>query len=219
MKNIINLIYKDLKLLIHPVTCVYIALAGIMSIIPNYPRFVGPLYMLIGIMLIMTNEAQYMDKEFCGILPVSKSDSVKARIIVVVLLEVITVIASVIVAVIVQKDFKIEIESFTIEPNLIMVSGIFLSYAAANALMVSANYRKNFKTKLSSLLGILAYSIVSSFIEFGVTSIPGLEFMRTNADSDLMRQLPFAIASLAIYAGANYVICRQAIKNFEKAEI
>lgn len=219
MSSVKKLIYKDLKLLVHPVTIIYFVLAALMGLIPNYPRFVGQFYILIGVMVTMTAEAQYRDKEFCGVLPVSKSDSVKAWTIIVILMEVGTILCSIPSAIISGLLFDTGRETIMIKPNLMMLVSTLLGYSAANSFMISANYRKQFKINVPSLLGMLMYFVVSCFIEMFITNLPGLEFMRTNNPSDLLRQLPYAIAAIGVYALSNYIICRKSIENYEKAEV
>lgn len=219
MNNVKNLIYKDLKLLVHPITYIYLFLSALMGLIPEYPRFVGPFYMLIGIMTTMAAEAQYRDKEFCGVLPVSKADSVKAWMIIVVILELGTILCAIPSAIISSLFFDTGKETVMIKQNLMVLVSTLLGYSAANSFMISANYRKQFKINVPSFLGMMAYFVVSCFIEMFITNLPGLEFMRTNNPSDLLRQLPFAIAAIGIYALSNYLICRKSIKNYEKAEV
>ncbi len=219
MNNVKKLIYKDLKLLVHPTTYIYFFTAALMALIPDYPRFVGPFYVLIGIMTTMTAEAQYRDKEFCGVLPVSKADSVKAWMIIVVILELCTVLWTIPFAIISSLFFDMGGETVMIKHNLMVIVSTLLGYSAANALMISANYRKQFKINLPSFLGMMAYFVVSCFIEMFITNLPGLEFMRTNNPSDLLRQLPFAIVAIVIYALSAYLICRKSIENYENAEV
>lgn len=219
MNNVKKLIYKDLKLLMHPVTIVYFILAAIMGLIPEYPRFVGPFYILIGIMVTMTAEAQYRDKEFCGVLPVSKADSVKAWMMIVTIMEIGTILCTIPSAIISALLFDTGRETVMIKQNLMVLVSTLLGYSAANSYMISANYRKQFKINVPSFLGMLMYFVVSCFIEMFITNLPGLEFMRTNNPSDLLRQLPYAIAAIGVYALSNYLICRKSIENYEKAEV
>ena len=219
MDNVKKLIYKYLKLLVHPSVIVYFVIAALMGLIPEYPRFVGPFYILIGVMTTMTAEAQYRDKEFCGVLPVSKSDSVKAWMIIVIMMEIGIILCTIPCAIISSLFFDKGRETVMIRPNLMVLVSTLLGYSAANSFMISANYRKQFKINVPSFLGMLMYFVVSCFIEMFITNLPGLEFMRTNSPSDLLRQLPYAIAAIGIYALSNYLICRKSIKNYEMTEI
>ncbi len=219
MKNIRNLVYKELKLLIHPVTIIYFFVSAGMALIPDYPRFIGPFYILVGIMITMSTEAQYRDKEFCGILPVTKAETVKARMIIVILMEMITILASVPTAIAAAALYSDIAEPSMIAPNFIVIAEVLLGYAAANTIMVSANYRKRFKVIVPSIIGMLVYFMLGGFCELFVTALPGMEFMRTNTAADLLRQIPYLIVSLLIYLLAGYLTCRSAIASYEKAEI
>ena len=219
MNNVKKLIYKDLKLLVHPATIMYFFTSVVLGLNSECPRFASQFYMLLGIGMTMNMEAQYRDKEFCGVLPVSKADSVKAWMIIVIIMEIGTILCLIPFAIIFCLIFNAGIETLLIKQNLMGLVSTLLGYSAANSFMISANYRKQFKIRGSSFLGMVMCLVVSCFIEMFIPNLPGLEFMRTNSPSDLLRQLPYAIAAIGIYALSNYFICRKSIENYEKAEI
>ena len=61
--NIMNLVRKDLKLSLHPATIIYFALASMMLFIPNYPRPIGFLYIIIAFMMMFSTDLQNKDRE------------------------------------------------------------------------------------------------------------------------------------------------------------
>ena len=78
-----NLFFKELKLSIHPLCYVFVALFSLMGLIPNYPACIGPLYVVVAytFLFLGANKAQTTNDLFysCN-LPIRKQDVVTARI-------------------------------------------------------------------------------------------------------------------------------------------
>ncbi len=216
MKNTLKLIYKDIKILLHPSLILYLILSPVMAFIPNYPVFVGPFYILIGIMVTFAHEAENRDKEFTAILPVSKKDCVKARVMVVFLLELITLILTVPCQVLSAKFINMQISGM--ECSLTSFAGILAGYSAANALMLSANFKKNFKVIGYSIVGFLLYFAICITFSF-IGSIPGLELLKGNGAQCVKAQLPILAVSIFIYIMTLILTYKHSCKCYEKAEI
>ena len=82
-----NLILKDLKLSVHPTTAIYAAVAGGLMFVPAYPRSMAFLYSIIGIFMIFQCDLQNHDRTFCCLLPVTKKQIVKSRVLSVILIQ------------------------------------------------------------------------------------------------------------------------------------
>ena len=82
-----NLILKDLKLSVHPTTAIYAAVAGGLMFVPAYPRSMAFLYSIIGIFMIFQCDLQNHDRTFCCLLPVTKKQIVKSRVLSVILID------------------------------------------------------------------------------------------------------------------------------------
>lgn len=216
MKNTLKLIYKDIKILLHPSLILYLILSPVMAFIPNYPVFVGPFYILIGIMVTFSHEAENRDKEFTAILPVSKSDCVKAKVMIVFLVELITLMLTVPCQILSAKLIDMQISGM--ECSLTSFAGIFVGYSASNALMLSANFKKNFKVIGSSITGFLLYFAICIAFSF-IGSIPGLELLKGNDARCILAQLPILAISILIYAATLILTYKHCRKCYEKAEI
>lgn len=71
------LLYKQLRLVCHPMTPVF-CLFGIMVIIPNYPYTVIFFYVTLGLFFSFLNMREQKDLYYTALLPVPKRDAVKA---------------------------------------------------------------------------------------------------------------------------------------------
>ena len=94
-----NLLIKEFRLAMHPAAIIFIFLAS-MLLIPNYPYFVVMFYTCLGIFFICLTARENHDIDYTMLLPVRKGDLVSARILMVVLLQLIELAVCVIFAVI-----------------------------------------------------------------------------------------------------------------------
>lgn len=81
-----NLLYKELRLSLHPAAVSFLCLSAMM-LIPNYPLFVTFFYTCLGIFFICLNGRENKDIDYTMTLPVGKRNIVGARLLLVVLLE------------------------------------------------------------------------------------------------------------------------------------
>ena len=84
------LVYKELKLAMHPICYVFICFFPLMILIPSYPIAVGFIYVLTcyPILFLGANKGQQSnDLLYSTLLPVRKKDIVMARIITVALMQ------------------------------------------------------------------------------------------------------------------------------------
>ena len=84
------LLYKELRLAMHPICYVFIALFPLMILIPSYPLGIGFIYILAcyPILFLGANKGQQSnDLLYSVLLPVRKKDIVKARIATVILMQ------------------------------------------------------------------------------------------------------------------------------------
>jgi hypothetical protein len=85
------LIYKELKLAMHPICYVFIVLFPFMILIPSYPLGIGFIYVLTcyPILFLGANKGQQSnDLLYSTLLPVRKKDIVMARILTVIFMQI-----------------------------------------------------------------------------------------------------------------------------------
>lgn len=220
--NIKNLIVKDLRMAVHPSTFIYFVLAPGMLFIPQYPRPIGYLYIIIAFMNMFTLDNANKDREFCGLLPVTKNECVRARVITVCLIELAMMLVTVPFCFLSNAMFnKSGIANHGgMNINLTLFAIVLIGYAIANLIIIPGGYKGNFKVTARSLIAIAVYMVVTIALENLVCRpLGGQSFLNGTSAADLARQLPILLASLAVYVIMNAVTCRIACANFEKAEI
>lgn len=81
-----NLLYKELRLAIHPTSLLFLGLSAMM-LIPNYPLSVTFFYSCLSVFFLCLSGRENKDLLYTMLLPVRKRDLVQARILTVVLLQ------------------------------------------------------------------------------------------------------------------------------------
>lgn len=216
-----NLIVKDLRLAVHPVAIIYYILAGGMLFIPNYPRFIGFFYILIAVFITFQTDLQYKDREFCGILPVSKKQTVISRTIVVSMLEMSVLLISIPCAIISKLVLggAFPENDAGMNTNLTVFAMILVAYGISNIIVIPGAYRKDFQIKMRFFISVFVFMAVCGIVEFAVSAIDVLEYLSSDAAADLVRQIPALLISIALYVALTIFACQIAIKEYESAEV
>lgn len=220
--NIMNLVLKDLKLSLHPAAVVYFVLAATMMFIPNYPRPIGFCYIIIAVMMMFSTDLQNKDREFTSLLPVRKTDCVKARVVTVCTIELATLIVSIPFAILAQRMFAAKgmVNAGGMSINLTLYAIALIGYSIANLIIIPGGYKKNFKVNARCLIALVVFIIVTVALENIVCRpMDGKLFLNGTSGRELLRQLPVLAGAIVLYVVVNLIVCRIAFKSYEKAEI
>lgn len=185
------LLYKELRLAMHPICYLFTCLFPFMILIPSYPLGVGFIYILVcyPILFLGANKGQQSnDLLYSVLLPIRKKDIVKARIIVVVLMQTAFIIlmsalypiARLINTAVIQnasdpKEYMVpglSLNSFV----LLLAIGI-IGYAIADLIFFPIYYKKGKSIVMSTLLTIIGFVIYIGIFTIALPYIPGLEIM------------------------------------------
>ena len=185
------LLYKELRLAMHPICYVFIALFPLMILIPSYPLGIGFIYILAcyPILFLGANKGQQSsDLLYSVLLPVRKKDVVKARIATVIIMQVAFIalmtalypLARLVNAAVAQsasnpEEYKIPglgLNSFV----LLLAIGI-IGYAIADLIFFPIYYKKGKSIVMSTLFTIIGFVIYIGIFTIGLPYVPGLEIM------------------------------------------
>lgn len=215
-----NLLIKEFKLASSPLS--YIFLAGaLMTMIPNYPILVGSFFICFGIFHSFQSSREYNDVLYSTLLPIKKSDFVRAKFV-------FTVI--------------IQITGFALCAILTVIRMAFLSYSvpyANNALINATPYYLSFVLMIFTAFNTVfignffktAYKIGIPFLWFGISAflligvaetlhhLPGLSFLNAPAGEKILIRLLILFAAVVIYAAATVLSCRKCERSFEKIDL
>ena len=166
------LLFKELKLALHPTTYLFLAI-GAMLMIPSYPYYVAFVYTCLGIFFIFLTSRENKDILFTASLPVRKRDVVKSRIITVATIEVLQLVIGIPFAII---GIRINPNSagnlVGIEANMAFFGLVLIMYALFNAIYLPVFYKTAVKVGIPLLLAGIAVTIYVIAVELAVQMIP-----------------------------------------------
>lgn len=227
------LIYKELKLAMHPICYVFICLFPLMILIPSYPIAIGFIYVLTcyPILFLGANKGQQSnDLLYSTLLPVRKKDIVLARIFTVAFMQFVFIAimsALVPVAFIIQNNVASSSQSGTagqipgigLNGYVSVLAIALIGYTIADLIFFPIYYRKGRSIVMSTLLTILGFVVYLLIFTIALPFIPGLEGYKTFLENDNIG-IQFALlgGALVIYAVVHYLIYRISSKLLENVD-
>ena len=192
------LIYKELKLSMHPICYIFVALFPLMILIPSYPIGIGFIYILscYPILFLGANKGQQSnDLLYSTLLPVRKKDIVLARIITVILMQVAFMlimsalypVALVINAKLVeaseaakaagQSTGDYTVPGLGLQSYVLLLAIAIVGYALADLIFFPIYYKHGKSIVMSTLLTILGFVVYIGIATIGLPYVPGLEIL------------------------------------------
>ena len=213
-----NLLYKELRLAIHPVA-LFMPLLGAMLLIPEYPYFIAFMYVFITIPIIFTVGKENKDVYFSVLLPVRKRDIVKARVITVIALELLQIIIAVPFAMLNNQLYPYG-NAMLMDANLALFGFVFIMYAVFNLIFFTQFYKTAYKISWPIALSGIFSVAFAVLIEFLVLKYPDLKHLLDTIDQEmLVRQIPILAAGIIIYALSAVVTYKKSAQRFEKLDV
>jgi len=227
------LLYKELKLAMHPICYVFIALFPFMILIPSYPIAIGFLYVLTcyPILFLGANKGQQSnDLLYSTLLPIRKKDIVKARIMTVFLMHLVFIaLTSALYPLAIFINNSINEASLATDPNaspvvvpglglhsyVLVLAIVIIGYAIADLIFFPIYYKNGKSIVMSTLMMILGFVLYLGIFTIGLPFIPGLEWI-----NELPLYVQFIIlgVSLIIYIALHLVVYKVSYKRLEKVD-
>lgn len=223
------LIYKELKLAMHPICYVFICLFPIMILIPSYPLGIGFIYILTcyPILFLGANKGQQSnDLLYSTLLPVRKKDIVLARIFTVIFMQVASTLiqcALFPLALLINNSIKAAAENpadyvipgLGLNSFVLLLSIVIIGYAIADLIFFPIYYKHGKSIVMSTLLTIFGFVVYICLFTIGLPYIPGLGFL-----NNLHIGIQFAILGLALLIsfGMHVIVYHISSKRLEKVD-
>lgn len=227
-----KLLYKEFALSMHPMCYVFALVFPILILIPNFPLFVGTLYIIpsFSILFLGANKGkQSNDLFYTALLPIRKQDIVKARLLSVIALEAITLTM---MAIFVPAKMAIE-QAMGSEGQVFTTAGIIssfafsiLGYMVVNTiffLMFYHNGRSIIAPTLISTFTYLIFILVFTSVlpavnpETGEAIIPGYYNIFVNTHPGI--QFAYVGAAMVLFAIDAFLIYKKASQELLKVDL
>ncbi len=223
------LIYKELKLAMHPICYIFVALFPLMILIPSYPLGIGFIYVLVcyPILFLGANKGQQSnDLLYSTLLPVRKKDIVMARIITVILMQaafILIMSALYPVARIVNEAIKqsaanpseYTLPGLGLDSYVLVLAIAIIGYAIADLIFFPIYYKHGKSIVMSTLFTILGFVVYIGVLTIGLPYIPGLSIL-----NNVHIGIQFAIlgAAIIISFALHIVVYKISSKRLEKVD-
>jgi hypothetical protein len=215
-----NLVVKDFKLGVSPIFLIMPLLTGALMLIPAWIYFLVPLYFCwITIPNMFGGFKAQNDLIFTAMMPVTKKDMVKARITVLVVLEILHIGIAMIFGMITLRLYP-ELTYYFFSPHMGFWGLCMVMLAIFNLIFIPMYYKTAYKFGKA-----LAASLTAAMLFAGIAQWLGIRsafladvFNGAGADRTAL-QASILIAGIALFAAFTIAAYRIAVKRFLKVEI
>lgn len=215
-----DLLIKELRLAASPLSYIFLV-AALMTLLPGYPILMSAFFICFGIFHSFQNAREANDTLYTVLLPVKKSDFVRAKYAFTCLIQAVGfVLCAVLTAMrmTVLSAGKPYIDNALMNATPYFLTFVLLIFAAFNLLFVGGFFKTGYKIGIPFLYFGIAVFLLIGFAEI-LPHLPGLSFLRTPAGERLGLQFGLLAAAAVIYVIATDLACRQAVKRFEKIDL
>lgn len=223
------LIYKELKLSMHPICYIFILLFPFTILIPSYPMGIGFIYVLTcyPILFLGANKGQQSnDLLYSTLLPVRKKDIVMARIITIILMQVafiaitsalypLTRIINTNILQSAEHPEEYTVPGLGLNSYVLLLAIAIIGYAIADLIFFPIYYKKGKSIVASTLLTILGFVIYIGVFTVALPYVPGLEFL-----NNLHIGIQFGVlaGALVVSFALHLVVHKVSSKRLEKVD-
>ena len=210
-----NLICKELRLTVHPTMWLFPLLTA-MLLIPAYPYYVAFFYMCLATYFTFLSAREERDVYFTAMLPVTKADTVKARVLVLCLFELLALLVSLPFAFL---SLRINAGNAAgIDINFAFYGLVFLMFGGFHLCFLPCYYKTGHKLGKPLFFGgtfIFGYIFAAEAMAEYIPS-PLAAWLDAPANPS---QLPLLFGGMGLYALLTWLACRASIKRFERVDL
>ena len=217
-----NLLLKEFKLCILPINYIFLIFAVIL-IIPNYPCYVSFFYLLLNTFWIFKNGDLNKDLQYSLILPIRKSDIVKARVMSVAIYEIVFFILSIPFAILNHKLVP-QGNNAGICSNFAFYGLVMIVLTISRFCFFTIYYKKAEKREKPLVVSFVVYFVIYFIFECPIWMIKtgklqAFAFLDKFDMASLIMQLPILIFGIIFYILGFILTYKVSAKEFEKVNL
>ena len=213
-----KLLKKELRLALHPTAPMFLLLSA-MLLIPNYPYLVVFFYTGLAVFFTCLTGRENHDVEYTMLLPVSKRDVVKARMLLVVLLEMTQLLLAIPFAVLRQKLIP-DPNAVGMDANIALLAFALVQMGLFNMVFFRTYYRDVQRVGISFLRASIITFVYITLVETTAHVVPFVRDILDTPDPAHMHEKLLTLAiGLLFFALITWMACRRAQTDFEKQDL
>lgn len=215
-----NLVMKDLKLGVSPILFMLPLIFGALMLVPGWIYFIVVLYFCwITIPNMFAGYRSQNDLMFTAMMPVTRKDMVKARVFVIVILELLHIVLAMIFGMI---NFQLypNLKHYFFAPHMGFWGLCFVMVAIFNIFFIPMFYKTAYKygmATFSSITAAMLFACVAQWIGIQNAFVSDI-FNGSGVDNNVL-QLSILVAGIVIFIGVTVIGYQIAVKRFLKVEI
>ncbi len=213
-----NLLYKEFRLAIHPLFYPLLLLFGALLLIPQWVFFIALMYLFFIIVPnVFTMGKAQNDMVFSVMLPVRKRDVVKARVVSIVLLELLQVLIAAFFAGLHVVLFS-SLDNFLLDPNFAFFGFALVMYAVFNVVFFPMFYRTAYKIGIPTVIASVAAILFAAGVEFALLFVPALRGL-FDGMGNIGAQIGALAGSIGLSVLINIAAYRISARRFERIDL
>lgn len=211
-----HLLYKELRLAKHPTMFLFLLFSA-MLLIPSYPYYVAFIYTCLSVFFVFLQGRENNDLSFTALLPVRKRDIVRARCLLVVLMQLAQVLVSLPCAIVGARINPLGGNAAGIEANAAFFGLVLVMYALFNLLFLPAFYRTGYRVGRAFLFAGASVLIYIVAAELLVQCVPALKASLDTFDPATRETRLFVLLlGAGLYAAGSLLACRLSERRFAR---
>lgn len=225
-----NLIYKEWKLNIHPLSVIFATVFAVFIAIPGNPHFLSFIYVTFAYSLIFVGGTKGVDNNdlyYTATLPIRRVDIVRARTLSLVSLQLMNILVSIPFVILYFVFFKsapgseeaLGDISAGIEPNISLYAMALIYFTLVDLIFLPWYYKNINKIIVPYMTATFSSMIVFAIFSSVLPMIFPLYYELFNEPNNLFFQFIFLALSVIIYIGGHFLIVYLSKRNFAKADI
>lgn len=211
-----TLLYKEMRLVAHPTSIVF-AFLGCLVFVPSYPYSVIFMFGSLAPYITFLNARETNDPWYTAVLPVSKSESVLGRCLLVVFFQLFQLSFSV-PFVLLRNSLNIANNPVGLDATVAWYGFGFILYGVFDFIFLTTFYKSGYKVGKSFILAAIPMAFLMAAIE-ATSYIPSLAWMDSFRPEYLRIQLPILIVGILCYGVLVPFAYRISAKRFEKVDL
>jgi len=215
-----NLLLKELKLGVNPFFYVLPLLTGALMLIPGWLYLIVLLYFpFITIPNLFAGYRSQNDLFFSVLMPVTKKDIVKARLLTVVILELLHIVIAVIYGLIHIRIYP-NLRYLFFSPTIGFWGIGFMMFGIFNLIMITMYYKTAYKFGPATIVSTVAAILFATLAEWlGIKNLFIYNLYKGTGADNLLLQITLLLIGIVIFAILNIITYKISIRLFEKVDI
>ena len=215
-----NLLVKEMRLSASVLSYIFIVF-GVMFLIPGYPILCGVFFSCLGIFQSFQNAREANDLVFSALLPVSKQDVARGKVLFACIIELSTLALMAIVTAVrmtVLADAPVYRGNALMNANPFALGVALLLFGLFNLIFIAGFFKTSYK-----LGKPFVTFIIVAFVAIGIAEalhfFPSLEALNAFGTEHLTLQLSLLVAGVLCYIILTWLALRSSMANFEKTDL